>query len=80
MPVNTLLETQLLCAPPSLPKLGIRSFGKFQIACWSYSYLSLLAIRWDELHPSEQANRVVAQEILDVLKGKGSYVKWYGSK
>ncbi|KAG8773682.1 hypothetical protein FRC12_002375, partial [Ceratobasidium sp. 428] len=34
---------------------------------------------WDELHPSEQANRVVAREILKALSGKGSFLSWYGA-
>ncbi|KAG9126861.1 hypothetical protein FRC07_001646 [Ceratobasidium sp. 392] len=29
---------------------------------------------WDELHPSEQANRVVAREILKALNGRGPFV------
>lgn len=35
---------------------------------------------FDELHPSEQANRVVARHILDALSGKGPFVSWYGAK
>ncbi|GAB1520184.1 hypothetical protein RhiTH_003257 [Rhizoctonia solani] len=36
---------------------------------------------WDELHPSEQANRVVARHILNVLKGQSDpWVSWYGAK
>lgn len=36
---------------------------------------------WDELHPSVQANRVVARQILSILQGKGSpLVQWYGAK
>ncbi|KAG8688068.1 hypothetical protein FRC11_006115 [Ceratobasidium sp. 423] len=36
---------------------------------------------WDELHPSEQANRVVARHILNVLKGgNDQWVSWYGAK
>ncbi|CAE6407904.1 unnamed protein product [Rhizoctonia solani] len=36
---------------------------------------------WDELHPSEQANRVVARHILSVLQGGNDpWVSWYGAK
>ncbi|KAH8823572.1 GDSL lipase/acylhydrolase [Flagelloscypha sp. PMI_526] len=32
---------------------------------------------WDELHPSEQANRIVAQNVAEVIKGKkNKFTKW----
>ncbi|KAG9099672.1 hypothetical protein FS749_000676 [Ceratobasidium sp. UAMH 11750] len=34
---------------------------------------------YDELHPSEQANKVVAHHILSVLHGKDPFVSWYGA-
>lgn len=34
--------------------------------------------RYDELHPSEQSDRVVAREIANILDGKGSeYATWF---
>ncbi|KAG8696760.1 hypothetical protein FRC08_006956 [Ceratobasidium sp. 394] len=35
---------------------------------------------WNELHPSEQAHKVVAQNVLKALKGQGPFVQWYGAK
>ncbi|CAE6477526.1 unnamed protein product [Rhizoctonia solani] len=35
---------------------------------------------WNELHPSEQAHKVVARHVLDSLSGKGPFVQWYGAK
>ncbi|CAE6516430.1 unnamed protein product [Rhizoctonia solani] len=35
---------------------------------------------WNELHPSEQAHKVVARNVLDSLSGKGPFVQWYGAK
>lgn len=35
---------------------------------------------WNELHPSEQAHKVVARHVLNSLSGKGPFVQWYGAK
>ncbi|CAE6424838.1 unnamed protein product [Rhizoctonia solani] len=35
---------------------------------------------WNELHPSEQAHKVVARNVLNSLSGKGPFVQWYGAK
>ncbi|CEL60891.1 hypothetical protein RSOLAG1IB_04130 [Rhizoctonia solani AG-1 IB] len=35
---------------------------------------------WNELHPSEQAHKVVARHVLNSLGGKGPFVQWYGAK
>ncbi|KAF8688392.1 GDSL-like Lipase/Acylhydrolase, partial [Rhizoctonia solani] len=34
---------------------------------------------WDEIHPSEQTNRVIARHLLAALKGTSPFVSWYGS-
>jgi len=32
---------------------------------------------WDALHPSEQADRIVAREIVKAVNGQGSYTTWF---
>ena len=40
--------------------------------------MKLTNSRYDELHPSEQVDRIVAREIAAVLEGKGSkYATWF---
>ena len=39
------------------------------------SYLT--RTRNDELHPSEQVNRKLAEEIIDVLQGKSRWATWF---
>ena len=39
------------------------------------SYLT--CTRNDELHPSEQVNRKLAEEIIDVLQGKSRWATWF---
>jgi phospholipase/lecithinase/hemolysin len=34
---------------------------------------------YDELHPSEQASRVVAREFVGVLKGESKWARYWGS-
>ncbi|ELU42898.1 GDSL-like lipase/Acylhydrolase domain-containing protein [Rhizoctonia solani AG-1 IA] len=34
---------------------------------------------WDEIHPSEQTNRVIAHHLLAALRGTSPFVSWYGS-
>lgn len=41
-------------------------------------YAVLIRPRYDELHPSEQSDRVVAREIAGILEGKDSkYATWF---
>ena len=37
----------------------------------------LTPARNDELHPSEQVNRKLAEEIIDVLQGKSRWTTWF---
>ena len=32
---------------------------------------------YDELHPSEQADRIIARNFVDVLKGRSKYASYY---
>ena len=65
--------------PKSKEQQGIAIYG---ISCslirqeeW---YVMLIAIyRYDELHPSEQADRIVAREVAQVIKGqKNQWTTW----
>lgn len=64
----------------SLRKYGTRICGTFELDIVLVRRAYARSARFDELHPSEQANRVVARHILDALSGKGPFVSWYGAK
>jgi phospholipase/lecithinase/hemolysin len=33
---------------------------------------------WDDLHPSEQTQRVIAREFVSVIEGKSQYASYWG--
>jgi hypothetical protein len=36
--------------------------------------------RYDELHPSEQTDRIIAKNFVDILDGSSKYATYYSSK
>lgn len=58
--------------------LPIASCGEHALICPSKVYRRSLSFRFDELHPSEQADRIVAREVAAAIRRKSSkWVTWF---